>query len=178
MKIAIDIGHTPASSASSEYANEYANAKVVADKCQALLEAKGHEVRIFDYPTGLSNNNEFRKVVKESNAWGAELFVSFHCDSSSNTGAHGGHVCYYSREGRKMALKVAAKLCPIMPGRSSKTMQRLGLYVLKYTRAIAVLVELGFVSNEDDARKLDELSDDLATTVADGVDSYAAALNL
>jgi len=178
MKIAIDIGHTPASSASSEYANEYASAKLVADKCQVLLAAKGHETRIFDYPTVMSNNEEFRKVVKESNAWGAELFVSFHCDSSSNTGAHGGHVCYYSREGRKMAVKVAAKLCPIMSGRSSKTMQRLGLYVLKYTRAIAVLVELGFVSNEDDARKLAELSDELASAVADGIDSYASARKL
>lgn len=177
MKITIDIGHTASSSASTKYANEYARAKEVADKCQAILAAKGHEARIFDYPAGLSNNDEFRKVVKDSNAWGAALFISFHCDASSNASAHGAHVCYYSKAGRKMAGMIADKLCPIMLGRSSKTVQRLGLYVLKHTNAVAALVELGFVSNANDARKLDELRDDLALAVADAVDNYAKLIS-
>ena len=47
-----------------------------------------------------------------------------------------------------------------------------GLYVLTNTDMPAVLVELGFISNPDDAAKLKSRLDDFARAVARGVTDY------
>ena len=47
-----------------------------------------------------------------------------------------------------------------------------GLYVLTNTDAVAVLVELAFISNADDSRLLENNQDDFARAIARGVTDY------
>ena len=47
-----------------------------------------------------------------------------------------------------------------------------GLYVLTNTNATAVLVELAFISNQDDVILLEENQDDFARAIASGITDY------
>ena len=53
---------------------------------------------------------------------------------------------------------------------------RPGLYVLKHTDMPAVLVELAFIDNEDDAALLRDNQDDFARAIARGVTDYELLL--
>ena len=66
---------------------------------------------VLDFPA-LSNAADLNATIQGANKLGnVALGVSFHMDASSNTSAHGGHVCYISSSGKAAALKIASELC-------------------------------------------------------------------
>ena len=48
------------------------------------------------------------------------------------------------------------------------------LIVLKYTNMVAVLVEMAFISNDDDLKLLTEKQDEFARAIARGISDYNA----
>lgn len=174
MKVVIDIGHANGTGARGNSLEEHAVSTVVAKYLERELENLGHDSITLDYPHE-SNDHDLSLTVKEANSLADEwdVVVSLHCDWSSNPNAHGGHVCYLSNAGKRLANCISKHLCALMPGRADKVVKRKGLYLLRKTKDPAVLVEVGFISNQDDAVMMSQHPNMIATAIAIGIDDFS-----
>ena len=139
----------------------------VAQKLQALLEEAGHEVIYI-------HAGELYEITAASNEAGADLFVSIHCNSAANAEAAGTETFYFaaSRNGRSLATLVDAELVGL--GLDDRGTKSNSLYVTKNTDAVAILVELGFLSNMDEGARLgsEEFQQDAAEAICRGICNY------
>ena len=113
-------------------------------------------------------------ICDKANSWGADLFVSIHCNAA-NGSAKGAETYYFadSRAGRKLANHIQRQLINSLPlvDRGIKTAN---FVVLTNTIMPAVLVETAFIDNAHDAELLRDKQDDFARAIARGIsDSYA-----
>lgn len=137
-----------------------------------MLKNKGVDTEIIDFPNE-SNAADLNHTVSAANcSKNASLGISLHSDCSDNASACGGHVCYYSATGKKIADCIAPYLCSLLPGRASKTVKRDNLYVLKKTAAPWVLVEGGFISNTHDALLMKYYPEAIADAYFKGIMDY------
>ena len=115
-------------------------------------------------------------VTETANEWGADVFVSIHCNAF-NEFAHGTEVeCYCAGEGARLAGNIQKQIVGALGtlDRGVKSMPH--LLVLKYTDMPAVLVEMAFIDNDEDAALLESKQDDFARAVARGVTDYEQSL--
>ena len=161
IKIYIDQGHNPVNPNAGAEGNGfreqdlmYRIGKVLE---QFLLADDRFEVRLSrpDETTqlGTSNASSLRLRVEDANAWGADYFLSLHANSSSNPAATGSEAFVYSRNGEAFVLAdyILSSLNSVT-GLSNRGVKiRPSLYVLRRTRMPAILIELGFISNYNDA---------------------------
>ena len=146
-------------------------AKNVADLVVGYLTAAGVEV------VGNLQSDSLEEVVDASNESEADLFISIHCNAC-NGNARGTEVWYYYRSayGEMLADCIRHQIVDALgtADRGSKGAKPgvNGLYVLSNTGATAVLVELAFIDNEDDAQLLCDRQDDFARAIDRGVTDY------
>lgn len=171
-KIVIDPGHGGKDpGATGGGVQEKAVVLNVSKKIAAFLEAKGCTVmltRETDVFIELSDR------ARMANAAKADLFVSIHCNSvGSNARVSGMEVYHYTRasEAAKRAARVIYDhLLPVcgLRGRGIKPQD---FAVLRETAMPAVLVELGFISNPSDCRKLINFAwqERAAEAIAEGI---------
>lgn len=158
--ILIDSGHANGTGARGNGQEEHNLCVKVANHLATALRSKGHKVTGLDFPT-MSNAGDLNATITAANKLeNVSLGISLHMDAAANSTARGGHVCYISSSGKVAAEKIAAKLCEYIPGRAQKTVKRTNLAVLKRTKWRWVLIELGFITNAQDIKKL---MDDPAT---------------
>lgn len=124
---------------------------------QRLLEEAGHEVLLTR--TGPDPNvYELGPRVAASNDWGADLFVSIHCNSFSNPAAHGVETWYAANSVHGMAAAQAVQQQLVatlgLTDRGIKSTAQQRLYVLLNTAAPAILVEVAFISNPQEELQL------------------------
>ena len=190
-RIAVDIGHAAGTGTRVNGADEHDESVHNAAILKTILEsytADRFEVDIIDFP-GDSNRVDLNKAIKAINAGDYHAAVSLHCDSSNNVNARGAHCCYHrtyladgyadSPRGKALASAIAARLCPIMPGRASKVQARpdrerdlSGLGILRETKMPTALVEVGFISNDEDLERIRALRYELMRAVALGIATY------
>lgn len=152
--ICLDIGHANGTGARGKGQEEHDLCVKVGHRLKRRLENKGQRVTVLDYPDK-SNADDLNKTIAAANALSNVTFgISLHMDASDNASAHGGHVCYASAKGAQLAAAIAKPLAEYMPGRANSTVKRTNLAVLNRTRAPWVLIELGFITNAGDIRKL------------------------
>ena len=91
--------------------------------------------------------------VKLSNSANPNLFLSLHCNAAINHLANGIETLCYSRasKGYLYALSVQNSLSRGTELTNRGVKIRSDLYVLRNTKAPAILLELGFISNKEDA---------------------------
>lgn len=173
MKVIIDIGHANGTGARGNSLEEHAVSTVVAKYLELELGKMGHDSITLDFPRE-SNDHDLSLTVKEANTLADEwdIVVSLHCDWSSNPNAYGGHVCYLSGTGKRLAQCIARHLCALIPGRADKVVKRRGLYLLRGTKDPAVLCEMAFISNLDDAVMLSQYPDLIAKAIATGINDF------
>ena len=107
----------------------------------------------------------------QANKFGADYFISLHCDSSPDKNARGAHICVYSKNStaEKLAGAVIERLIPLgLGGRSEKIVERKNLGVLKHTNMPAILIEMGFITNPENA-KLMRSPETLARAIFEGI---------
>lgn len=143
----------------------------VAKKIDAYLEAKGCTVmltRETDVFVELSDRARMANSAK------ADLFVSVHCNSARDnaraTGMEVYHYTHASEASKRAARVIYDKLLPVC-GLRGRGVKAKDLAVLRETVMPAVLVELGFVSNDGDRAKLisEDWQERAAETIVAGI---------
>lgn len=107
----------------------------------------------------------------EANQVGADYFVSIHRNSSPYPNQYTGiEALVYNRYGEaaRMAYNINARLEEIGFVNHGVN-ERPNLVVLNSTQMPAVLLEVGFINNDEDNRLFDERFDDIAQAIADGI---------
>lgn len=109
----------------------------------------------------------------EANMWGADLFLSVHCNSAPNVSANGMEVYVHTSRGADSTRAAHAIYDRLLPasGLKGRGVKANNYAVLRETSMPAVLIELGFISNAGDRRKLTDFAwqDDAAKAIADGI---------
>ena len=111
--------------------------------------------------------------VEIANSKEADLFVSIHCNFFEDDAAVSGLECYYfegSDSGKRYAEKMLEKIAD--GGKvNTRNVKGSDFYVLKRTKSVAVLVELGYLSNAKECRLLasEEYQETLAKELVKGI---------
>jgi N-acetylmuramoyl-L-alanine amidase len=86
----------------------------------------------------------------------ADLFVSVHCNAIAPPVAHGFEVFHYrdSGTGWAAANAVFTAIEKGIPEIAPRSVKPAGFYVLRYTKAPAILVECGFMTDADDLKMM------------------------
>lgn len=114
-------------------------------------------------------------VCYTANDWGADIFVSIHCNSFDGR-AHGTEVEAYrsNTEAARLAECIQAQIIDALGTTDRGVKFRHDLIVLNQTDMPAVLVETAFIDQEDDAELLRDRQDDFARAIARGVTDWAS----
>ena len=90
--------------------------------------------------------------VNRSNSLGSDIFISIHCNSFTSHNAQGVETFYYrtSQNGKKLAGKLQTNIVKKGLYTKDRGIKQGDFYVLRKTRAVAMLVELGFITNSED----------------------------
>ena len=152
MIIGLDAGHTlsgAGSGASSKYASETVKNREILNKLTAILREKGHTVVNC---TVDKSSNDLADRVKLANAQNLDLFVSLHLNAYKLTEeARGAETYVYSTNSSSYstAKRIQEKLVKNI-GWLNRGVKTESYYVLKNTKAPAILVELGFCDSKAD----------------------------
>jgi len=115
-----------------------------------------------------------------ANERGAALFVSLHCDAfEDDNSVRGITTFYYPKDysasgnlsGKEYAKIVHSELVNVVTTKDRGAVSRKNLIVLNSAKMPSILIELGFISNIDDAKMLtsDEMQEKIAKALADGI---------
>ena len=146
MKICINAGHTKLGkgTGANGYLNESKETRKIAYELMKLLSDSGHEVipAVFD-----KSSDNLKEAVTLANSENVDLFVSIHLNAGGGQGSEA-----YTWRGQKV---VQAE--KVLNGLKSLGFRNRGikdgsnLYVIKNTKMTAILIEICFVDNKNDA---------------------------
>lgn len=178
-KIYIDQGHNPESPNAGAEGNGYREQDLtyaVGRELYGLFTANpDFEARLSrpdpDTSLGESNAESLRLRVEDANRWGADLFLSIHANASVFPEASGSEVLVYSTNSAAYPLAEdileGLALQTGLPSRG--VLIRPGLYVLRKTAMPAVLVEIGFISNPEEAALMNNNPELFARGIYNGI---------
>lgn len=180
MKIFIDEAHNNNGFDTGADKNGYKEQDItfaVGQKLGILLENIGAEVKHSRNKQtdnlGVSTNDSLNTRARMANSFKADLFISLHCNSFWLKSSNGVEICISGKGGK--AEKLANAIRP--------NLVKLGLYdrgnsirpnlvVLKNTSMPAILIEMGFLSNTNDAQILRDRQDELVNAIFQGICAY------
>jgi len=147
------------------YENEIALA--VGELVQQYLIAAGCDVELLQ-------SESLSGICEAANSWGADLFISIHCNAFNGI-ADGVETLSYPSDidGYKLAECIQNQILDTFEELTDRGLKaRTDLAVLNGTDMPAVLVEMAFIDNPDDAILLRDRQDDFARAIARGVTDY------
>ena len=117
--------------------------------------------------------NERKKLANEE---GADLFVSIHQNSFPQENVKGAQVFYYgdSPESKRLAECVQNRLKEVDKNNTREAKPNKDYYLLKKTSVPSIIVECGFLSNEEESNRLksEEYQEKIAWAVYLGILDY------
>ena len=189
MRIVIDPGHAgrnvdPGAVNQSTGLQEADVALFVSKLVETQLLAAGHEVKLTRTDWEQAETDDLNVRTSLSNDWGADLFVSIHCNSAVSPNAAGYEVWTSpgDTEGDALATCIYAQIAIEFPDRTGRADYSDGdpdkesrFYVLVHTNAPACLVEMAFISNDEEAALLSDVAwqTRYARAIAKGITDYA-----
>ncbi len=172
--IVVDAGHggkDPGATSCLGYYEKIVNLQV-AQKVASLLKRKGFEVLMTRESDRYIELEERAAVANRCNA---DLFVSIHADSAANKSARG-FTIYIARSASRASQTAAKAITRAMSKVSpdGRNIQRGDYRVLINTRGPAVLVELGYLSNRQEASLLKNSTyqNRLASAISSGISEF------
>lgn len=180
MKIFLDPGHNYSGGdrgASGYGLKEEIVSFEIANVLRSLLENAGYEVKMSreTLTENVGNGSVSSSVTtraETANAWGADLFVSIHCNAGGGTGTE---ALVYTEKGDafSVAERILNAVCARLETRKRGVKERPDLGVLRLTKCPAVLVETAFLDNENDAWLLKTKQADFAAAICEGITGEA-----
>ena len=176
MKVTINGGHYPGRDSGVVGGQTRLQEAMVAG--DIMVRVAGY-LRVIDYEVLEVQENVLSRITQASNEFEADLFVSIHCNASTDVTVKGTETFCDTTGGdsEKLASCIQEQIVTSM-GTADRGVKTGNLYVLRLTDCPAVLVEIGFMSNEDDEKLLaDESSrDQFAAAIARGITDYLSTL--
>lgn len=152
MKISINCGHTMTGAGYGAVSGKFKESNItraVGKELIRLLKAKGHTVYDSTVDKASTQNAYLKETVRLANSKDIDLFISLHCNASGSHSANGVEV--YTYKGKK--LDKAVHVCYELSLKGFKNRgikDGSNLYVVKNTKASAMLIELFFLDNVTD----------------------------
>ena len=172
MKISVNAGHTKSgagSGAAYKGFNEGEIARAVANALIKKLKKDGHAVYNSTVNAAPSQSAYLKEVCRLANSSGAELLISIHCNASAGHTGHGVECWTWKGENVPQAAQICGNMAKL-GFRNRGIKDGRGLYVVKHTKAVAVLVELFFLDNYTDrALYLKHGADKIAAAIAEAL---------
>ncbi len=179
IKIYIDQGHNPVNPNAGAEGNGLREQDIVFRIGIALADLLRADPR-FDVrlsrpsestQLGTSNASSLRERVSDANSWGADYFISLHTNASSNASASGTEGYAYATGIPAFSLgeDIVESISDITGLRDRGMRARPSLYVLRRTAMPAVLIELGFISNPNDASLMNTQPELFAQGIYNGI---------
>ena len=170
-RIVIDAGHGGTDTgAIGGNINEKDITLNVAKKVEKLLKQKGFDVIM------IRNDDSYISLqdrVDMSEASCPDIFVSIHVNSSVKSEIEGVETHYYHQESIALAQTVHASLASAIDT-TNRGLFKSKFYVINHTTSPAILVEIGFISNEKERSQLagDKRKQATAKAIAEGIENY------
>ena len=192
MKIVIDPGHAggnidPGAVNKISGLQEADITLMISKLLENCLLEDGHEVKLTRNNWEEEETDDLSYRTALANSWGADIFISLHCNSAENENAKGYEIWTSPSDtlGDRLATCIYGQIaeeCPDMSGRADYSDgdpdKEARFYVLLHTEAPACLIETAFISNSDEASMLADVAwqDRYARAIAQGVNKYFASL--
>ena len=166
MKINVHAGHNFHVMGAGGQFSETKEDRNVKNKLIALLKAEGHTVYDCTDEDGRTQNANLANIVKKCNAHSVDLDVSIHFNAYNGT-AHGTEVWVLNGSSqRDRAKRICDKISALgFDDRGVKSTN--SLYVLRNTKAPALLVECCFCDSAKDAKLYN--AETMARAIAEGI---------
>ena len=192
MRVVVDPGHAgrnidPGAVNATTGLQEAGVALSVSRLVEKYLLAVGYEVKLtrIDWEQAETDDLSYRTAL--ANDWGADIFISLHCNSAENPRAEGYEVWTSPGDtlGDTLATCIYGQIAAEFPDRAGRTDYSDGdpdkesrFYVLVHSDAPACLLEMAFISNDAEAGLLADAAwqDRYARAIARGVTDYFAAM--
>ena len=182
IKIYIDQGHNPQNPNAGAEGNGLREQDIVfaigIRLAELLRNNPEFEVRLSrptaDTQVGTSNSSSLRLRVEDANSWGADWFLSLHTNAATQSSATGSEAFVYSKPSAaaNLAEDILVQLEKFTGLRNRGVFSRTGLYVLRRTQMPAILLELGFITNPNDAALMSGQPDLFAQGIYEGILDY------
>lgn len=182
IKIYIDQGHNPVNPNAGAEGNGLREQDLVyrigIELAERLRNNGNFEVRLSrptaDTQIGTSNTSSLRARVDDANSWGADYFISLHTNASTIASATGSEAFAYSEPSAAFSLgeSILERMSETTGLRDRGMFVRPGLYVLRKTAMPAILLELGFITNPNDASLMLNSPELFAEGIYQGIVDY------
>lgn len=173
MKVTLNAGHYPGHDRGAVGHTGLQEAEVSRD----IMSQAAYYLRAVSYDVLEVQENILYQITHASNQFGADLFISIHCNWAANPDVRGTQTfCdIFGGDSEKLANCIQNQIV------SNLNTVNLGVetgnfYILHLTDCPAVLVEVAFLSNERDEILLanKEKRDEIAAAIARGITDYMA----
>lgn len=166
-KVYIDLGHGGTDSGAVGVNNVLEKNIVleIGKKVESKLKKCGIDVRM-SRTTDIFKSLEYRS--SDANKWGADCFVSLHCNSFNKT-AKGLETYCYKFKYRKLADALQDEMVKTKLYTVNRGVKEGNYHVIRETNMSAALIELGFIDSSDDIKLLLNKQEEFATAIAKGI---------
>lgn len=166
----------------STHVPEYKLTLNVAKKLKTELEKRGYQVYMIRTKNNVNISN--KKRAQMANNSGADICIRLHGDSINSKRVTGASGLYPSKSNRfcgkisakskKLTKKLMAKYCNATKIKNRGCVVRNDLTGTNWSKIPVSLIELGFLSNPAEDRKINNAAfqKKMAKSLADGVDAY------
>jgi len=127
-----------------------------------------------DAQLGSSNLTSLSTRVNQANAWGADYFISLHTNASTSPSASGteGYAYSMNSEGYWLGDDIINGISDYTGLKNRGMFVRPSLYVLRRTDMPSTLIEMGYISNQNDASLMSTQPDLFARGIYEGILRY------
>lgn len=161
----IDIGHNaPPDTGAVGIKREDDLTREIGERVIARLEALGHKCVCTKPNSPQSVDDSLLQRVQKANDNDVDEVVSIHFNASRSKKGRGCETYYISSAGKRIAGRVQKELVKL--GFRDRGIKRGGFYILRNTKAPAILVEVAFCDNANDMALIEKFGYD---TIANAI---------
>lgn len=123
---------------------------------------------------GYNTNSSLRERVDMAEVWNADYFLSIHVNANTNSDVNGTEAYVYRADSEAYYLgeEIVKEIVRRLGTKNNGVFARPSLYVLRRTSMPAVLIELAYISNYEDAMLLSEEPYAFAYAIYEGLLNY------